>query len=120
MVPAIGRIAPALGAFGATTVVYALGIALALGIGRFAGVSLRPPPRSAWGLVLATGAAETVGFVTVALARRFAPMTLVAPVASLSSTMTVLYAWAVLKERPRPVAMAGALLAGAGVVILAS
>jgi drug/metabolite transporter (DMT)-like permease len=120
MVPAMGRVAPTTGAFGATVIVFALGSVLALGIGKLAGVSLGAPPRAAWGLVFATGAAETVGFVTVALARRFAPMALVAPVASLASTFTVLYAWGVLKERPHFIAAAGALLAGVGVAILAA
>jgi drug/metabolite transporter (DMT)-like permease len=119
MVPAMGHIAPATGAFGATVIVYVLGVIVALGIGAVARISLRPPPRAALALVLATGAAETVGFVAVALARRFAPMTLVAPVASLSSILTVLYAWAVLRERPRTRAALGALLAGAGVALLA-
>ncbi|MDB5215277.1 MAG: hypothetical protein JWO86_3204 [Myxococcaceae bacterium] len=120
MVPAMAHVAPATGAFGATVIVFVLGIVLALGIGRLAGVSLRAPPRAAFGLVFATGAVETMGFVTVALARRFAPMTVVAPVASLASTLTVLYAWMILKERPSRTAIAGALLAGAGVVVLAS
>lgn len=119
MIPAMGRIAPATGAFGASVIVYALGIVLALGLGRTMGVSLAPPPRSAWGLVLATGAVETMGFVAVALARRFAPMTLVAPVASLAATFTVLYAWIVLRERPRVITAIGALAAGVGVALLA-
>jgi drug/metabolite transporter (DMT)-like permease len=119
MVPAMGRIAPAMGAFGATVGVYAVGIALALGIGRVSGVSLRAPPRVGWTLVLATGAVETVGFVAVAFARRFAPMTLVAPAASLSSMLTVLYAWVVLRERPRPVPALGAGLACVGVALMA-
>ena len=87
---------------------------------RLAKVSLRPPPATAWRLVFATGAAETIGFVAVALARRFAPMTLVAPVASLSSALTVLYAWLVLRERPSALAAVGALLACVGVAVLAA
>lgn len=120
MVPAMARIAPATGAFGATVVVFALGITFALVVGGAVRANMRPPQRSAWVLVLATGAAETAGFVTVSLARRFAPMALVAPVASLSSTLTVLYAWIVLGERPSMSAAAGALLAGVGVAILAT
>lgn len=120
MVPAMARIAPATGAFGATVLVFALGIAIAMLVGKLARIDLHAPPRSAWALVLATGAVETLGFVAVSVARRFAPMTLVAPVASLSSTLTVLYAWAVLKERPHPLAIVGAFVAGAGVVILAA
>jgi drug/metabolite transporter (DMT)-like permease len=120
MIPAMGKVAPSTGAFGATVIVFVLGIALSLVIGRVAKVSFAVPPKSAWPVILATGAAETTGFVTVALARRFAPMALVAPVASLASVFTVAYAWAFLKERPRPTAAIGALLAGAGVAILAS
>jgi drug/metabolite transporter (DMT)-like permease len=119
MVPGMGQISSATGAFGATCVVYALGIALALGLGGPMRVNLRPPPRAVWRLVVATGAVETIGFAAVVTARRFAPMTLVAPMASLSSTMTVLYAWTVLKERPTRLAIVGALLAGCGVVLLA-
>lgn len=120
MVPAMGRIAPATGAFGATVVVFVLGILLSLALGKFAAVDLRAPPRAAWGLVLATGAVETIGFVALVFARRFAPMALVAPVASLASTLTVLYAWIVLGERPRRLAIAGALLSGAGLAVLAA
>jgi drug/metabolite transporter (DMT)-like permease len=120
MVPALGRIAPATGAFGGTALVNALGAVLAFPLAKVARVSVRPPPLAAWGLVFATGAAEAAGFVAVAFARRFAPMTLVAPVASLAGTLTVLYAWLLLRERPRAVVIAGALLAGAGVVLLAS
>lgn len=120
MIPAMGRVAPATGAFGATVIVFSIGIALSLVVGRVANVSFAAPPRSAWPLVLATGLAETTGFVTVALARRFAPMALVAPVASLASVFTVVYALVFLKERPRPIAAVGALLAGAGVAILAT
>lgn len=119
MIPAMGRIAPATGAFGATVLVDVLGVALAAVVSRAARVSLAVPSWSAWKLVVATGAAETSGFVCVALARRFAPMTLVAPVASLSATFTVVYAWLALGERPRPVVLLGAILAGLGVVLLA-
>ncbi len=119
MVPAMGQVAPATGEFGASALVYAVGLALAVPLAALARVDLRPPPRAAWPLVLCTGAVETAGFVAVALARRFAPMALVAPVASLASTFTVLYAWLVLRERPRRLASVGALLASAGVIILA-
>jgi drug/metabolite transporter (DMT)-like permease len=120
MIPAMGRIAPATGVFGAMAVVAAIAVPLAAGLARLAHQPMRPPERSAWGIVVSTGAAETIGFVCVTLARRFAPMTLVAPVASLAATLTVLYAWALLRERPRPLAIAGALVAGAGVVVIAA
>ena len=119
MIPAMAHVAPATGAFGATAAVYALGVVLG-GIGaRALGVDVRPPPRGTLTLVLATGAVESLGFVCVNLARKFAPMTVVAPVATLSSTFTVIAAWAFLKERPGPRVLAGAALACAGVVMLA-
>lgn len=120
MIPAMGRIAPATGAFGATAIVDALGIAIVLIIGAVVKIDLRAPPREAWRIVFATGLAETSGFVTVAFARRFAPMTLVAPVASLAAMLTILYAWVALGERPRPLAIAGALVAAVGIVMLAT
>jgi drug/metabolite transporter (DMT)-like permease len=119
MVPAMGRIAPAAGAFGATAVVYAAGLALAVPLAWVMGADCRPPPRSRWPVVLASGACETAGFVTLALAGRHAPTVVVAPAASLGSTMTVLYAWAVLREHPGTLARCGAALACGGVVLLA-
>jgi drug/metabolite transporter (DMT)-like permease len=120
MVPAMGHVAPATGVFGATAIVFILGIGLAVTGGGLAGMRFGLPPRAALSLVLATGLAETMGFVSIAAARPFAPMTVVAPIATLSSAMTVIYAWAVLRERPRRRTIAGALLACAGVVLLAT
>ncbi|HEU4539334.1 MAG TPA: EamA family transporter, partial [Polyangiaceae bacterium] len=97
-----------------------LEIALGVPLARALGVALGPPPRSVWPLVLITGCVETAGFVAIAFARRHAPMAVVAPVSSLASALTVLYAWVVLRERPRRVAAAGAALACAGVVVLAT
>jgi drug/metabolite transporter (DMT)-like permease len=118
MIPALARVGQAWGALGGTAVVYALVVALGLPLVLAGGRSLRPPHRADWGLVLATGCSETVGFVCVSLARRYAPMTLVTPVSSLAATLTVLYAWVVLRERPPRLAAAGAALACLGVVIL--
>ena len=50
---------------------------------------------------------------------RHAPMAVVSPVVSLAAALTVLYAWLVLRERPGRLALAGAALASAGVVLLA-
>jgi probable blue pigment (indigoidine) exporter len=120
MVPAVNQIVPAAGEFGATALVYALGVALALPIALFARVPLRPPPRGIWGLVLLTGCFETFGFVLLAFAHHFADNTVVTPVASLAAALTVLYAWVVLRERPHPLATAGAVLASIGVVVLST
>jgi drug/metabolite transporter (DMT)-like permease len=120
MVPSLTRVAPATGEFGATAIVYAVGVLMALPVAALARVPLRPPPRAVWGLVLLTGCFETFGFVLIPFARRFAPMTVVTPVSSLASALTVLYAWVVLRERPHPLATAGAVFACLGVVILST
>jgi drug/metabolite transporter (DMT)-like permease len=120
MVPAVNQIVPAAGEFGATSLVYALSVLVALPIAVLARVPLRPPPRSIWGLVLVTGCFETFGFVLLAFAHHFAENTVVTPVASLAAALTVLYAWVVLRERPHPLATAGAVLASIGVVILST
>jgi drug/metabolite transporter (DMT)-like permease len=66
-----------------------------------------------------TAAFETAGFVALTLARRHAAMAMVGPLASLAATLTVLYGWLVLRERPGRLAGVGAALACAGVVALA-
>jgi len=81
--------------------------------------SIAPPPRQIWLSVLAAGAAEVAGVAFLVLARRFAPMTVVGPLSSLASTLTVLYAWIVLRERPPRIVLLGAFLVCAGVVMLA-
>lgn len=119
MIPVMAHAAPATGAFGATAAVYVIGIVLGGVVARARGVDLRAPPRASVPLLLATGGAESLGFVCVSLARKFAPMTVVAPVATLSSTLTVLAAWIFLEERPSRRVLVGAALACVGVVLLA-
>jgi len=118
MVPAVNQIVPAAGEFGATAFVYALSVVTALPVALWARIPVRPPPRAIWGVLLLTGCFETFGFVLLAFAHRFAENTVVTPVASLAAALTVLYAWVVLRERPHPLATAGAVLASVGVVIL--
>jgi drug/metabolite transporter (DMT)-like permease len=118
MVPAIGRLVPAFGEFGSSAVVYALGLAFGVPAAAMARLSLRLPAARHWPLLLLTGCFETAGFIAVAFARRFAPMTVITPVASLASALTVLYAWLVLRERPDPLSAIGAALASIGVVIV--
>jgi drug/metabolite transporter (DMT)-like permease len=118
MIPALTHVADVWGALGATAIVYFLVVALGLPLALVWRIDVRPPPRAAWGLVLATGCSETLGFICVSIARRFAPMTVVTPVSSLAATLTVLYAWLVLAERPPRLAATGAALACAGVVLL--
>jgi drug/metabolite transporter (DMT)-like permease len=119
MVPAMAHTTPACGAFGTAAAVYLIGLALAVPIALALGVNLRPPPRAAWPAVVGAGLFETMGFVFLNAAGRFAPVALVAPVASLAAALTVLYAAVFLHERPGRLALSGAFLASLGVVVLA-
>lgn len=119
MVPALGQMAASFGDFGSSAVGYAVCIAMGLPLAVAFRVDLRPPPLRDVPLVLLTGAAEILGFVAVTFARRYAPMAVVAPLASLASTFTVAFAWLVLHERPHRLAVIGAAIACVGVVVLA-
>jgi probable blue pigment (indigoidine) exporter len=100
--------------------VFGTDILLALPLAALFRVDLRPPPRAALPSVAMAGLLEAAGFVCIALASARAPLAVVSPLASLSSALTVIYAWVVLRERPHPVALAGATLACAGVIAVAS
>ena len=50
---------------------------------------------------------------------RRAPLAIVSPLASLAAAFTVLYAWAILGERPARGVLIGGALVSAGVVVLA-
>ncbi len=119
MIPLYGEVAPALGPFAASSAIYVLCVVLGAPLARGVGVSLARPPAGVWRFVLIAGVAETVGFVSVALGQRHAPMTVVAPVSSLAATLTVLYAWVILRQRQTPATALGAALVCAGVVVLA-
>jgi drug/metabolite transporter (DMT)-like permease len=119
LIPAIGRVSAATGPIGSVAAVFAADILFGLPLAAWRRVDLRPPPRRAILPVVLAGVFEIGGFVFIALAVGRAPLVVVAPLASLSSALTVLYAWIVLRDRPPPVAFAGAALACAGVVVLA-
>jgi drug/metabolite transporter (DMT)-like permease len=119
LIPAIGRISAATGAIGSIAAVFGADILLGLPLAAALRVDLRPPSRGALLPVTLAGLFETAGFVLLALAIGRGALAVVSPLASLSSAMTVLYAWIVLRDRPPPVIFAGAALACAGVVVLA-
>jgi drug/metabolite transporter (DMT)-like permease len=119
MMPAMNQASPAVGSFGTTAAAYVLILALGLPLARVLGLELRWPGRLGAPAVAAAGLFETAGFVLLTVAGRLAPVALVAPVASLASALTVLYAFIFLRERPGAVALGGALLASVGVVLLA-
>jgi drug/metabolite transporter (DMT)-like permease len=120
LIPSVVRIAPATGRLGSVAAVFGTDILLALPLAALFRIDLRPPPRAALPSVTMAGLLEAAGFVCIALASARAPLAVVSPLASLSSALTVIYAWAVLRERPHPVALAGATLACAGVIVVAS
>jgi drug/metabolite transporter (DMT)-like permease len=119
MVPAMTHTTAACGVFGSAAAVYLIGLALAIPIAAVLGISLAPPSRGAWREVLGAGLFETLGFVFLNAGGRFAPVAVVAPVASLAAVFTVAYAAIFLRERPGRLALSGAFVASLGVVVLA-
>jgi drug/metabolite transporter (DMT)-like permease len=119
LIPVIGLLAPVTGRLGVIPVVYGADLALGLPLALRFGVSLAPPRGRAWIAVLLAGLFETAGFACIALATRYAPLALVSPLSSLASAFTVLYAWAVLRERPARAVLLGAALVCLGVLTLA-
>ena len=118
-IPAVNRIAPATGRLGAVCVVYASNMLIGLPLAARLGIRMAPPSGRVWLPVVLAGLLETGGFACLALTAGRAPLAVTAPLASLASAMTVVYAWVEQHDRPPPVALASALAASAGVVILA-
>jgi drug/metabolite transporter (DMT)-like permease len=118
LIPTLGRLVASLGTAGAIGLVYVTEIALGLPLAWLWRVSLAPP-RGAWLAVATAGLFEASGFMCIAIAARHAPLALVSPLSSLAGSITVVYAWIVLRERPRRPAILGAALACGGVIVLA-
>lgn len=119
LIPAIDRLTPVAGQLGSVPLVFLLELVLGVPLALATGISLRPPPRPAWPAVAIAGVAETAGFVFIAIGIARAPIAVVSPFAGLSSAFTVIYAWAVLGERPSFAVLTGAVLVCSGVVALA-
>jgi drug/metabolite transporter (DMT)-like permease len=119
LIPFIGLLTPVTGRLGAVPVAYGADIALGLPLALRFRVSLAPPRGREWLPVALAGVFETAGFVCIMFASRYAPLALVSPLSSLASAFTVLYAWAILGERPARAVVVGAGLVCAGVVTLA-
>jgi drug/metabolite transporter (DMT)-like permease len=119
LIPAMRRLSPVFGPVGTVAVVYAADLVLALpfALGRRARLAL--PPASAWASIALAGFFETAGSACITLGAGHAPLAVVSPLASLASALTVLYAWAILRERPTRGVLLGAALVSAGVVVLA-
>jgi drug/metabolite transporter (DMT)-like permease len=119
LIPAIDRLAPVFGRLGAIPLVFLGDLLLGLPLAAAARIDLRPPPRSAWPVILLAGLFETAGFIWISIGVARAPVAIVSPFAGLASAFTVLFAWVALGERPSPRLLAGAALVCAGVVVLA-
>jgi drug/metabolite transporter (DMT)-like permease len=119
LIPVITRVTPVFGTVGAIAVAYLADVVIGLPFALAFRIGLALPPRRAWPVVVLAGLLETAGFVCIALGGRLAPLALVSPLASLASALTVVYAWAILGERPARGVLVGAALVSAGVVVLA-
>jgi drug/metabolite transporter (DMT)-like permease len=76
------------------------------------------PPRAAWWAIAAFGLLETVGFVSVEVGTLTAPITVVAPAASLGSLITVLLGKVWLGEAVGPRRLIFSVIVMGGVVLL--
>ena len=119
LLPLLSTLGPAFGEITTSSLLFLGYTAVGIPLARVQGRSIAAPPRALWTGVLVAGAAEVAGVAFLVLARRFAPMTVVGPLSSLASTLTVLYAWIVLRERPPRIVLLGAFLVCVGVVTLA-
>ncbi|HWA10254.1 MAG TPA: EamA family transporter, partial [Opitutaceae bacterium] len=119
LIPAMRRLSPVFGPVGTIAVVYAADLALGLPLALAFRVRLALPPARAWAAIALSGFFETAGSACITLGARRAPLAIVSPLASLAAAFTVLYAWAVLRERPTRGVLVGAALVSAGVVVLA-
>jgi drug/metabolite transporter (DMT)-like permease len=118
-VPAMRRLSPLFGPVGTIGVVYLADMVIALPLLLGFRVAVPPPRGRAWWPIVWAGFLETAGSVCITLGIRHAPLAIVSPLASLASAFTVLYAWAILRERPPRGVLVGAALVSAGVVVLA-
>ena len=119
VVPAMRRLSPLFGPVGTIGVVYLADLALALPLLLGFRVALPAPRGRVWWPILWAGFLETAGSVCITLGVRRAPLAIVSPLASLAAAFTVLYAWAILGERPARGVLIGGALVSAGVVVLA-
>ncbi|MGB1013124.1 MAG: DMT family transporter [Nannocystaceae bacterium] len=118
MIPTVGHVAPEFGELTTAAMVYVVCIIVGVPLAATARISLAPPPRSVIAAVVAIGLFEACGLASVGLARSFAPMTVVAPLSSLTAALTIVYAWIFLGERQSRLVLVGAALASLGVVLL--
>jgi uncharacterized membrane protein len=119
MVPAVDAAGRALGRLWTIPMVWGVELTLLIPVLWLSGrLSRMPSGTQDWWEVARTAACEAGGLVAVSLALDHAPLTLVSPVASLSTAVTVALGVLLLRERLRTPALLGAALASLGVVLV--
>ena len=119
MVPLIDRIGDALGRMWAIPAVWAVELAVLLPILlRQRRLGPRPVGTADWIVAVRASLFEVGGFIALTFALSLAPLTVVSPISSLSTAGSVILGIVVLRERMRPITLAGAALACLGVVLV--
>jgi drug/metabolite transporter (DMT)-like permease len=120
MVPAVNTVGARVGRLWAIPIVWMCELAIAVPvIGRLRMFGPRPRARD-WPALLGAGLLEAGGFVALSIALARSSVAVVSPLASLSTTITVLFGVVWLRERPHFLALLGAAIACAGVVLVHS
>ena len=113
------RLSPVFGPIGTVGVVYAADLVLALPLALAFRVRVALPRGAPGCPIVLAGFFETAGLACITLGAATRRWRSSSPLASLASAFTVLYAWAILRERPARGVLLGAALVSAGVVVLA-
>ncbi|MEZ4438389.1 MAG: EamA family transporter [Polyangiaceae bacterium] len=119
MVPLIDRLGTSLGRLWTIPWVWAAELLLIVPwvVARGA-VQAWPRTLRDWWITARSGVFEVGGFVALTLALALSPLAVVSPISSLSTALSVLLGLVLLRERLRPVTLAGAALASVGVVVV--
>jgi drug/metabolite transporter (DMT)-like permease len=116
MTAGVARLAPDLGPWACTPVVWAAQWVVLAPLVLRSPRAFAPPPR--WRNVAGMAVLESLGFFCFTLATRLAPLAVVGPPASISTPLTVLWARMVLGERVGPARAVCVGLAVVGTVII--
>ncbi|MCA9321686.1 MAG: DMT family transporter [Planctomycetes bacterium] len=117
-VPALREVGARTGELWAVAWVWGLELVIALPILWRLGFLPRWPRGRDWRLVGLSGGLEVAGCIALSLAANLAPMSEVAPASSLTTAFSVSWGLLILRERLRPIAIAGAIAASVGVLLV--
>jgi drug/metabolite transporter (DMT)-like permease len=119
MVPAVDELGAQVGRLWAVPAVWA--VELSLGMVALWRAGLLPPwprGRADWSIATRAAVFEVGGFIAISLALGLAPVTVVSPVSSLSTAGSVALGLFLLRERVSGLALAGAVAACIGIVLV--